>query len=41
LVAVEATTIDYASIILPIKPLEELAAPIKIGDKPSCSEVIC
>src|SRR5207244_10666012 len=40
LVAVEATTIDCASIILPITPPEELAAPIKIGDKPSCSEVI-
>src|SRR5260370_18540321 len=40
LVAVEATTIDCASIILPMTPPEELAAPIKIGDKPSCCEVI-
>src|SRR5213078_4703551 len=40
LVAVEATTIDWASIILPITPPEELAAPIRIGDRPSCSEVI-
>src|ERR1700709_188759 len=40
LVAVEATTIDWASIILPITPPEELAAPIRIGDRPSCSDVI-
>src|SRR6266853_6260336 len=40
LVAVEATTIDWASIILPITPPDELAAPIRIGDSPSCSEVI-
>src|SRR5882757_6873652 len=40
LVAVEATTIDCASIILPMTPPEELAAPIRIGDRPSCSEVI-
>src|SRR6476661_10619474 len=40
LVAVEATTIDCASIILPITPPEELAAAIRIGDRPSCSEVI-
>src|SRR6266576_5043286 len=40
LVAVEATTIDWASIILPITPPEELAALIRIGDRPSCSEVI-
>src|SRR5437762_2057704 len=40
LVAVEATTIDCASIILPITPPEELAAPIRIGDMLSCSEVI-
>src|SRR5947208_8035826 len=40
LVAVEATTIDCASIILPITPPDELAAPIRIGDMPSCSEVI-
>src|SRR5262245_43862780 len=39
LVAVEATTIDCASIILPMTPPEELAAPIRIGDRPSCSEV--
>src|SRR6195952_4743955 len=40
LVAVEATTIDCASIILPMTPPDELAAPIRIGDKPSCSDVI-
>src|SRR6266852_3631178 len=40
LVAVDATTIDCASIILPITPPEELAAAIKIGDRPSCSDVI-
>ena len=40
LVAVEATTIDCASIILPMTPPEELAAAISTGDKPSCSEVI-
>src|SRR6202163_1648692 len=40
LVAVEATTIDCASIILPITPPDELAAPIRIGESPSCSEVI-
>ena len=37
LVAVEATTIDCASIILPITPPELLAAPIRLGDRPSCS----
>src|ERR1041385_2760630 len=40
LVAVEATTIDWASIILPITPPDELAAPIRIGERPSCSDVI-
>src|SRR5258707_3046162 len=40
LVAVEATTIDCASIILPMTPPEEFAAPIRIGDRPSCSDVI-
>src|SRR6201746_1149388 len=40
LVAVEATTIDCASIILPITPPEELAAPLRIGDSPICSDVI-
>src|SRR5271169_2924009 len=40
LVAVEATTIDCASIILPITPPEEFAAPIRIGDRPNCSAVI-
>src|SRR3954463_12445157 len=40
LVAVDATTIDCASIILPITPPDELAALIRIGDRPSCSEVI-
>src|SRR5579864_4266825 len=40
LVAVEATTIDCASIILPMTPPEELAAPIRIGDRPSCVDVI-
>src|SRR5512135_2046742 len=39
-VAVEATTIDCASIILPMTPPEELAAPIRIGDRPNCSEVM-
>src|SRR5215831_6480212 len=39
-VAVEATTIDCASIILPITPPDEFAAPIRIGERPSCSEVI-
>src|SRR5438309_11654461 len=39
-VAVEATTIDCASIILPITPPEELAAPISTEEIPSCSEVI-
>src|ERR1043166_1050925 len=38
--AVEATTIDCASIILPITPPEELAAAISTGDSPICSEVI-
>src|ERR1700724_4284972 len=40
LVAMEATTIDCASIILPITPPDELAAPIRIDDRPSCSDVI-
>src|SRR4030088_3455888 len=40
LVAVEATTIDCASIILPITPPDELAAAIRIGGRPRCSEVI-
>src|SRR5229473_1494086 len=40
LVAVEATTIDCASIILPMTPPEELAAAIRIGLRPNCSEVI-
>src|SRR5207245_4424225 len=40
LVAVEATTIDWASIILPIMPPEELAALIRIGERLSCSAVI-
>src|ERR1700760_4686671 len=40
LVAVEATTIDWASIILPITPPDELAAPISTDDRPSCSDVI-
>src|SRR6185369_6641985 len=40
LVAVEATTIDCASIILPITPPDELAAAMRTGDRPSCSEVI-
>src|SRR5258706_13606678 len=40
LVAVEATTIDCASIILPMTPPEELAAAIRTDDSPSCSEVI-
>src|SRR5574340_1218465 len=36
-VAVEATTMDWASIILPITPPELLAAPMRLGDRPSCS----
>src|SRR5258708_28396890 len=40
LVAVEATTIDCASIILPITPPEEFAAAIRIGERPNCSDVI-
>src|SRR5215472_15464766 len=40
LVAVEATTIDWASIILPMTPPDELAAAISTGDRPNCSEVI-
>src|SRR5258705_6222738 len=40
LVAVEATTIDCASIIFPMTPPQEVAAPIKIGDSPNCSEGI-
>src|SRR5712692_4122869 len=40
LVAVEATTIDCASIILPMTPPDELAALMRIGDNPNCSDVI-
>src|SRR3954471_17550917 len=40
LVAVDATTMDCASIILPITPPDEFAAPMRIGDSPSCSAVI-
>ena len=40
LVAVEATTIDCASIILPITPPDELAADISTGLIPNCSAVI-
>src|SRR5579871_1585553 len=40
LVAVEATTIDCASIILPITPPDELAAAISTDGSPSCSDVI-
>src|SRR6266851_10243107 len=40
LVAVEATTIDCASIILPMTPPDELAALIRMGDNPNCSDVI-
>src|ERR1700742_2182691 len=40
LVAVDATTIDWASIILPMTPPDELAAAIRTGESPSCSEVI-
>src|SRR5713101_8066970 len=39
-VAVLATTIDWASIILPITPPELFAAPIRIGLRPSCVAVI-
>ncbi len=35
LVAVEATTIDCASIILPITPPDEFVAAIRIADRPS------
>src|SRR5262245_10690758 len=40
LVAVEATTMDCASIILPMTPPDEFAAAISTGGRPSCSEVI-
>src|SRR5215470_3994053 len=40
LVAVEATTIDWASIILPMTPPDELAAAIRMGERPNCSDVI-
>src|SRR5689334_16830716 len=40
LVAVDATTIDCASIILPITPPDEFAAAIRMGERPSCSEVM-
>src|SRR3984893_9780075 len=40
LVAVEATTIDCASIILPMTPPDEFAAPIRIGDRQSWLDVI-
>src|SRR6266436_3572585 len=40
LVAVEATTIDCASIILPMTPPDEFAAAIRIGLRPNCSDVI-
>src|SRR3982074_2201492 len=39
-VAVEATTMDWASIILPITPPEELAALIRTGEMPNCSAVV-
>src|SRR5215217_6130558 len=40
LVAVDATTIDWASIILPMTPPDEFAAAISTGLRPNCSEVI-
>src|SRR3569623_2999136 len=40
LVAGDATTIDWASSILPMTPPDEFAAAISIGGSPSCSEVI-
>ena len=40
MVAVEATTIDCASIILPMTPPDELAALINTEDSPNCSDVI-
>src|SRR6516225_1914753 len=40
LVAVDATTMDCASIILPMTPPDELAAAIRMGERPSCSEVM-
>ena len=39
-VAVEATTMLWASIILPITPPELFAAAISTGDRPSCSALI-
>src|SRR5438105_14486327 len=39
-VAVEATTIDCASIILPITPPDEFAAAMRMGESPNCWEVI-
>src|SRR5215207_11166722 len=39
-VAVDATTMDCASIILPITPPDEFAAAMRMGDNPSCSDVI-
>src|SRR5579863_8220738 len=39
-VAVEATTIDCASIILPMTPPEEFAAAIRIGERCNCCAVI-
>ncbi len=36
-----ATTIDWASIILPITPPELLAAAARSGEKPSCFAVTC
>src|ERR1700761_5088253 len=38
--AVDATTIDCPSITLHITPPDEFAAAIKIGDRPSCCDVI-
>ena len=40
MVAVEATTIDCASIILPMTPPDEFAALIRIGEMPSWVDVI-
>src|SRR6516165_7260707 len=39
LVAVEATTIDCASIILPMTPPDEFVAVMRIDESPSCSAV--
>src|SRR5215216_4927730 len=39
-VAVDATTMDCASIILPMTPPDEFAAAMRMGDSPSWLDVI-